>query len=166
MIATRKYLRDQHHVSQMPLQRDTNTNTFNKAEEGEVFQPSANKLLQTSRDKPLEHANRKYRNLTIHNYLQMRMYNAINSGFKNSKIGTNNHMLQAHVPVTNDSPFVTNKTQSRHFSQVGSTPNMHSIGSLGYDEVSIRIGKGGIAFDKQKPILWSYHRGRLYNADH
>ena len=72
MVETWKSLHGQSRVSQIPLQRDTNTNTFNNAEKGEVFQPSAKKRIQTSRDKPLEHANRKYCNLTIHNIFKRR----------------------------------------------------------------------------------------------
>ncbi len=60
IIETWKYLHGQYHVNRMPLQRDANTTTrghsIYKAEEGEVSQAPAKKLLQTSRGEPLEHA--------------------------------------------------------------------------------------------------------------
>ena len=59
MIETWKYLHGQYHVNQMlyrEIQTPPQEDTLDEAEEGEVSQAPAKKLLQTSRGEPLEHA--------------------------------------------------------------------------------------------------------------
>ena len=63
MTETWKYLHGQYHVNQMPLQRHLvnihhRKRTLYEAEEREVSQAPAKKLLQTSSAEPLEHADR------------------------------------------------------------------------------------------------------------
>ena len=76
MTETWKYLHGQYHVNQMPLPvekyKHHRKRTLYEAEEGEVSQAPAKKLLQTSRGEPLEHADtdRKYCDFIIRKYLK------------------------------------------------------------------------------------------------